>query len=182
MNRKEFIEKTGTLGVCCGALLAVYNKEVTHIKSDETDTEALKVSGNWVASLLDALDENLNKGSKETILETCGRECARRGFKKVALKYKGDLNGLISEINRQLVKSVEFDDFDGIVRIYGNQNSTCNCPIVQNIASISGSICICSLGWHKEIFETVTGRSVWVEPEKTVVRGDDRCVHAVYLS
>ena len=182
MNRKEFIEKTSKLGVCCGALFAVDGKVASTAESDETDTEALRVIGTWVATLLDALDENLNKESKEAILETCGRECARRGFKKVALKYKGDLKGLISEINRQLADSIEFDDFDGIVRIYGKKNSSCNCPIVRSAASLSGSICMCSQGWHKEIFETVTGRPVWIEPEKTVVRGDDRCIHAIYLS
>ena len=181
MNRKEFIEKTGKLGVCCGALLVVDEKEASTTKSDEKDTKALRVIGSWVADLLDALDENLNKKTKEAILETCGRECARRGFKKVAQKHKGDLKGLISEINRQLADSIEFDDFDGIVRIYG-KNSSCNCPIVRSTTSLSGSICMCSQGWHKEIFETVTGRPVWIEPEKTVVRGDDRCVHAIYLS
>lgn len=181
MKRKDFLEKTGKLCICCRALPAGDNMEASTIKSYETDADDLGVFGSWVANLLDALDENMNDENKEAILEKCGRECARRGFKKVALKYKGNLKGLISVINRQLADSIEFDEFDGIVRIYGKKDSSCKCPIVRNIASLSGSICMCSQGWHKEIFETVTGRPVWVESEKTVVRGDDRCVHAVYL-
>ena len=182
MDRKDFLEKTYKLGVCCGSFLAFDGRDSFCAQPDEPNSRERGELSSWVVNLLAAIDENLSYENKAAILEACGRACARRGFKTVALRYKDDLEGLLCEIKEQWADCVEFHDFDGVVRITGKKRASCNCSVVRTLGSLSGSICLCSQGWHKEIFETVTGRPVWAESEMTIIRGDERCVHAVYLS
>jgi predicted hydrocarbon binding protein len=44
---------------------------------------------------------------------------------------------------------------------------------------MNATLCLCSRGWVKTIFETLLGKPVRVELEKAIGRGDDICRYVV---
>jgi predicted hydrocarbon binding protein len=58
----------------------------------------------------------------------------------------------------------------------------CACPMVADVTEpLSPTYCHCSVGWLKEMFETVSGKPVTVETHETVKRGGKACRFTVRL-
>ncbi len=58
--------------------------------------------------------------------------------------------------------------------------SQCNCELVADGPDrLPDMYCACSAGWIKEMFETVTGKTVQVERHQTVKTGADSCKFTV---
>jgi predicted hydrocarbon binding protein len=58
----------------------------------------------------------------------------------------------------------------------------CGCPLVRNgLVSLAGTLCYCSLGWVRAIFEALLRKPVKVELEKAIGFGDEICEFVVSI-
>lgn len=58
----------------------------------------------------------------------------------------------------------------------------CHCPIArQRLDTISPTLCYCSTGWYRRLWEGILGKPVWVETLECLPRGNDRCLFAIHI-
>jgi len=133
-----------------------------------------------VGALLEAMIAELEYVDSETvmkIMEKCGRACAYSdGDLELAKNIADetiDLEEILSRVNAELL-------WCGKWTKKGNTIKTtcfkCGCPLVRNhVVKLTGTLCYCSRGWVKSIFEVLLKRPVTVELEKSIGRGDKIC-------
>ena len=165
MDRKEFIKST-LKGTCVCTMLLLGGKSTF---ADDNDAKSKKdnkdqefITG-WTENLMEIMDQNLDEKTRTKIMEESGRKCAGKTYKKIALKYKGNINGLLALMKQQWAESADFDKEKNTIRVAAKKANACFCPMVKGRSTLSsGSYCLCSQGWAKEIFETVTGKKAEV--------------------
>ena len=187
MDRKEFLKR----GAClCSAFLlcgtARAGDETAEAKKEDAAKKEAeqrqKFISDWTEHLMVVLDRSLPLEKRAAIMEACGRGCSDRGYSQVAKACRGDLGTLIKTIKKQWADDVEHDKEKNVVRIIGKKMKSCYCPMVQGKTTLSSTTyCLCSKGWRKQTFETVTGKKVKVDLEKTILRGGERCIFKMTL-
>lgn len=141
-------------------------------------TQKLRFIHDWVSNLIKNMDGHLNEGIKIKLMEECGRACAKRQAKKEALKFKGKLDGWLTQMKKWIGKENVQKEEKCIRIIY----SKCYCPLVQDSQPLlSDTYCNCSRGWLKENFEAVVGRPVEVKIEDSIMRGGKQCSFFIFL-
>ncbi|HUT81705.1 MAG TPA: DUF6144 family protein [Candidatus Bathyarchaeia archaeon] len=134
-------------------------------------------------NLMEGFDQHLEPEKKILLLEECGRKCIHDRREKLIqdakLLYKNsnDLKDFLVKLSK-IYESFHVTD-EEIVFIWDK----CYCPIIGKIpvGKISPTICHCSQGWVKELFESVTEKSVEVILEETITKGNSRCKLKVIL-
>lgn len=184
MKRREFVSRTIKLGTCaCAALVAGADPALADDKEPAKgkDDPMARFVGDWTEHLMTVLDSEVEGEAKTRIMEQCGRGCARRMFKKQAMKFKGDVEGFLAVLRKSWAETARFDKPKNVITIAG-KTSRCACPLVGGKATMgSQTLCLCSRGWMKEIFEAVTGKTVEVAPIETVWTGGKRCAFRMIL-
>ena len=132
----------------------------------------------WVVNLLESIDANLDEDDKVRMMESCGRACAREGSVDEAKACHGDLDKLLEKLKKWVGKDN--------VRRKGNEialtYTKCYCRLVADGPKrLPNTYCYCSQGWLKEMFETVTGRPVYVELRTSIKRGAKGCRFTVRI-
>ena len=111
-------------------------------------------------------------------MESCGRDCARRGAIKLAESCKGNVEKMIATLAKSLGNENNYIEGDEI-HIGWNK---CLCELVDKGPDrLSDTYCLCSRGWVLEMFETAAQKLVKVEMLQTVKRGDPCCKFIVRL-
>jgi predicted hydrocarbon binding protein len=186
MDRKEFFKSTLKTGTCACAMLLLGGKGIAFASqedSEKKEDQIQKFISDWTESLMLIMDKNLDEKTKAKIMEESGRKCAEKTYKKVALKYKGNIKGFLDLMKQQWAEVADFDEGKGVIRFAGKKTKACVCPMVKGKSTLStGTFCLCSRGWMKEIFETVTGKKANVKLEKTVLTGSDHCAFKITLT
>jgi predicted hydrocarbon binding protein len=137
-----------------------------------------KFTERWVKNLIESLDAHADEETKTAVMESCGRACARAGAISSAQKCQGDLDKLLAALESWIGKGNTGRDGDVVHIVYPK----CFCHLVSDgPARLPDSYCLCSQGWLKEMFETVTGKAVRVELLESVKRGGDQCSFKVQL-
>jgi predicted hydrocarbon binding protein len=132
----------------------------------------------WVKNLVDSLDAHLDEAARRQVMETCGRACARRGAVQAAEACQGDLNQLISTLQKW-VGAEQVTQAGAVVRV---TYLKCFCGLVaEGPARLPDTYCYCSCGWLKEMFETVVQHPVEVKLLESVKRGGTACRFMVQL-
>lgn len=54
----------------------------------------------WIQNLKGAMDAQLDEGTKAALMESCGRACARLGAIGSAEKCRGDVDKLVSTLEK----------------------------------------------------------------------------------
>lgn len=131
----------------------------------------------WIHSVIRLMDQELPEAYRQRILEQCGRGCAY-GCGMVEKLQQANLAGLTPEEVFARLKEPDLfgeriSQGEGCFYTYCPE---CYCPFVNdNLSNIPASYCDCTKGWTKQIFETALGRSVEVEVEASIIRGDSQC-------
>ena len=125
------------------------------------------------------MDAQLDEPRRVALMEARGRSCARMGPMRVAQAHKGNLDAFIADFGRHAGP-------DGLRR-EGNvvkvKYPTCYCPLASEIKeALSPTYCNCSVGWLKQMYETVTEKPVRVEVLETIKRGGQACRFNVILT
>jgi predicted hydrocarbon binding protein len=132
----------------------------------------------WVTNLMEAMQAQLDIAARTELMESCGRACARAGAVASAKACQGDVDKLLSTLEKWIGKGNARKDGDVVHVVYPK----CFCHLVaKGPAQLPETYCLCSCGWLKEMFETVTGTPVDVRLLESVKRGADRCAFTVRL-
>jgi hypothetical protein len=186
MKRQEFLKNAITGGCACALLTFgtnnVLSADDTTKKKSEEDKNQEFISG-WAENLMVILDQTLDEKTRSNIMEASGRNCAEKYYKAVALKFKGNVNALLDHLKKQFADVAEYDEKKGTIRLVSKKFKSCFCPVVKGRSSLkSGTYCLCSQGWMKQVFGMVSGKKVDVRLEKTILRGADCCIFNMSLS
>ncbi len=180
MTRTDFMKCT--LGICSCAGLAVFQQEAAHAESGTLEIDELKrrldAARKRFAILVRILNDNLDGPTRRKILENLGRECAKQ-YSSLTDKYKGNVNAFLDAIQRQWVEKAEYDEMAGTIRIV-DKSKNCTCPLVDQ-SQTPADFCDCTLGWQKETYSAILGRSVEVALEESILRGGKRCVFRIQV-
>ena len=142
---------------------------------------ALRHAGDWITAILQGLNET-GLETRAKIMELCGKACAvSHGELKIAeriISQATDEEEILTRLNAEI-------PWCGIWSRHGNtiqsECSKCGCPLVRNsIIELSETLCLCSRGWVKMIFEVLLKMPVKVELEKAIGRGDNVCRFIVH--
>jgi predicted hydrocarbon binding protein len=185
MKRKEFIKKTIKLGMASGPMLLFKGKKSAANSLGQQPEEKAsdlkqKFQEEWIKSLLNNMDKLIDQEKRMKLMESCGRDCALRSSAAAAISKssKGDVDKLVSTM-RQLLGENNVLKKDGVIQLIYSQ---CYCPLVEEWpARLSDTYCYCSLGWIKEVFETVSGKPVGVDLLQSIKRGDPFCKFTIHL-
>lgn len=182
MNRKEFIKKTCGLGAASAAAVMTAGtagaQTEQKMKMEKTDP-AQKFKEEWIQTFLKNLDSRFDEKTRIGLMESFGRDCAKRGATRMAESSKGDVDGLLGKLAGHLGKENAKRNGDHVRLIYDE----CYCPLVaKGPERLSETYCNCSRGWVMEMFETVTGKPVAVKCLSSIKRGDAKCEFEVKIS
>ena len=137
-----------------------------------------KLTERWVENLMESLGSHLDEETQMAVMESCGRACARAGAISSAEKCEGDVDKLLSVLEKWIGKGNTRRDGDVVHVAYPK----CFCHLVAGgPARLPDTYCLCSQGWLKEMFETVAGNPVDVDLLESVKRGAERCSFTVRL-
>ncbi len=127
----------------------------------------------WLVTILDGLDKEVDEKSRERILEGCGRACLPRSFIKKVKRIQSATSSE-EEFLQELMKHWKhLKNEDGQLYVVYDK---CYCPMMKSYSGrLSHSFCNCSRGWIKELFESALQRSIDVDLEKSIKRGDEIC-------
>jgi predicted hydrocarbon binding protein len=186
MKRKEFLKKSAEMALASGALCSLGCCGVmaqTSTDKPQTPTEAEKANKfqqQWLKTLIELMDSQLDKKSEIKLLESCGRACARRGAVDGLGKASGgDINKLVEVLGTHLGKENVTREGNTINLTY----SKCYCPMVSaGPERLPASFCNCSRGWAMEVFGSIHGKSVEVELLQSIKAGAPSCKFLVKLS
>lgn len=182
MHRKQFLCRTLELGLgTCG--LAALGAVAARVDAGAADTsDELEVARNeaafvrnWVADLVDTMEEELPRDVQLRLIAGCGRGCFRRHeFKRsIAEQGKGSVDELVTAYKKNFEAWREGETVH--VR-YGETSSRCYCPVVKDQAPRADDLhCECTRSTHQSIFETALGRPIDVEVVETLRRGGRTC-------
>lgn len=149
-----------------------------------TDSSLLRFAGRLLNSLLKGLDE-IDLEAKMKIMELCGETCAKEKMTGSALEIakrisreERNVDRILERVNREILWCGAWSREGRVIR---SRCSECGCPLVKNgIVKLSGTLCYCSRGWVRKVFETLLRRNIRVELERSIGRGDGFCEYAVY--
>jgi hypothetical protein len=189
MDRKQFLKTAGRIGVaCCGLSLlpgradADARQTVAGAAAPVTpDARKVEWAKLWTKRFFDVLDDELDEPTRRRIMEHNGTACHRASLKGATPHATLD----------QLVRSIaEHSGPDSIRRegdtVYFNYvknerglkvaDGYCLCPLVEDgPPGLSKTFCYCSVGYVRDMFETITGRKAKVELLESVRSGGKAC-------
>jgi hypothetical protein len=183
MDRKEFL-RSGC-GLCgCAALVLITPAKAAAAEEKQTAEqlqERLNAMSPRVAWLIEEMDSALDEPTRTRILKAVGRRCARQSVGELIEKYRGNLDGLIAELEKSWGGSFKYDRDQGTLRWASRESATCPCPLVGT-AAVKPALCNCSAGFVEELYGAVSGRKAEARIEGSILRGDGRCTFSVRLA
>lgn len=189
MDRKEFITTTCKLGLCsCAGIALMAHPSATAApqeKDDEQEARVKELEGKLdfvhkrFARMIELLREHLEDGPRRKLLESLGRSCARESESFLA-RFKGDPDAYFAYAKGKWIDNAEYTEDRKRIRIHGHKMEACLCPLVKMKVTPT-DFCNCSLGWQKEAFKIITGKSITAEINETLLRGAERCSFTIGL-
>jgi len=151
-------------------------------KKEEAD-EHQKFITDWMEQLVQTLDKTVDEKTRTRIMQSCGAKCAERTYLPHVADLKGDLDALLARMKLGFAETAEFDLDTGIVHFKGKKLKSCVCPLMKGRAKLpTKTFCLCSTGWMKEVFETVTGAQAEVKMVNSILTGSDHCAFTIALT
>ncbi len=136
----------------------------------------------WIKSALSEISLLENEKGK-SILEKCGRECAKshdlsNEAKKIrsGVKDKNDIDLLFNTYKEKAYNTSRLYKQGNIIYLEYHE---CGCPIVNSGEISNPFFCHCTRGYTKERFENLFGKPVKVELIKSMLRGDKICKQSI---
>ena len=189
MQRRELLKKGCFCGCAAGLSMvlaegAVFGaEEAKEEKAEEQALDPQQFAQRWVGDLLEALEARVDQDTVIEILEECGRGCARSIFIAEAEKCEGDLDKLLAVFIGVLGEENVIRDKNTVALTFSSKHpGECICPMVKEKSpEVSATICNCTRGWFREVFETVVRKPVQVEILETVKRGGRVCRYKIVV-
>ena len=137
-----------------------------------------KFKDNWITSLMKNLEKQFDEKTRTKLMESCGRDCARRGAIQLAESCKGNIEKMVKTLAEGQGKENAYIKRD-VVHVNLNK---CHCELVaEGPDKLPDTYCYCSRGWFLEMFETAAEKPVKVELLQSIKRGASSCKFIVRL-
>ena len=191
MNRRELLNRACGMGMCSCAVSVLFenpssgaqNNTVENKELQEVQTELnrckwwLDHGSKQFAMLWQLLEPQLDEEKRREILEQLGRNCAKSiGWGE---RYKGNPEGFFNYMNQKNGETFAYDKEDGVITVVTRERD-CECKLV-NSKITPAYFCHCSMGWQKQMYETILGKPVDTELKESVLRGSKRCVFEIRI-
>ena len=177
MKRKEFLKRALQTSMVSGSMLLLGRRK-TMAQSKEKKSEQKSKDQNqqfkeaWITALMKNVDEQFDEKTRSKLMESCGRDCARRGSIRMAESSKGDVGKLVQALAKFLGEKNCYIK-GNVVNLCYNK---CYCEFVaEGPERLSDTYCECSRGWVLEMFETAAQKPVKVELLQSIKRGAPSC-------
>ncbi|HEY3372210.1 MAG TPA: hypothetical protein VGK10_15250 [Prolixibacteraceae bacterium] len=176
MDRSNFLKKACGLGICSCVGAGLFS--CGNVQAEDENKSAWKEGfvKYRFAKLIGILDETLDEKTKNQILESLGKECAKRSQSE---QYINNIDGFFNDLRSRWGENASYDKEKGLIRIETPERE-CFCPMFDSKA-ISTSICQCSVGWQAQTYQTILGKEVEARCVESVIRGSKRCVFEVRI-
>lgn len=130
----------------------------------------------WIGALMEDLESELDPKTVLYILEATGRGCIGRSLLDRAVEIyeqADDPEEFLDRLNEERIGGGHLRLEGSLIRGHYDR---CYCAWVNaEPGLVSSTFCYCSVGWLKELFETVLEEPVEVRFLQTVLGGGDRC-------
>jgi hypothetical protein len=180
MKRKDFLKTTCALGVCSCATFGFLSGSAfgksEHIPLEENE-KFLNFTKRRFSKLMEILNSYVNEDEKKKILESLGRECSKEN-KDFYSRFANSPDLYFEEVKKNWVEDVIFDKNKNVIRVIGKKTDNCYCPLVDK-AITPKEFCNCSVGWAKQLYETVFGKAVNITIEESILMSGNRCSHKI---
>jgi hypothetical protein len=158
----------------------------------------------WIAQAIGRLDSLVDEEERNDILvATCPHKYPKKRIREMRKRFQqlGSIDKLIEEMLKDTswggtpyydypervgtlihITKVPFNPkaHENAQTEQEKRNTYCHCPIVQKAnMEISSTICCCSGGWVKQLWEGILGEPLRVKLTKSILRGDECCVHTI---
>lgn len=182
MNRIKFLLLLTSLGLASRNPLLASSKRSAGssgatARNGEEDPQK-EFREKWVESLIENLETEFDERSRIKLMEECGRDCAKSHAIQLAKSNRKNLNGFLSGLGGWIGEQ-------NIIRRGKSihvQYSRCFCPLVsEGPDRLPKTYCYCSLGWLKEMFETVLEAEVAAELVQSIKQGAASCKFVIRL-
>lgn len=138
---------------------------------------------NWVNLVLNQLSK-LKDDKGIEILNKCGEKCSKTsellaGAVKINKKYANEENAdiIFNAYKTQYYNSSRLTKRGNAITLIFD---TCTCPLVEEGVS-NAYLCNCTIGYTKNVFETLFNREVNVDLKRSILRGDKQCEQLIIL-
>ncbi|MBU7045708.1 MAG: hypothetical protein HXS54_04665 [Theionarchaea archaeon] len=160
----------------------------------------------WIAQVIERLDVLVDKEKRnEILIATCPHTYPKKRIHQMRALFEklGSIDKVIEEMSKDTSwGGASFYDCPERVgtrisitkvpynpKAYKNaqteeekKSAYCHCPIVRKTnINMSSTICCCSGGWDKQLWEGILGEPLHVELSKSILKGDDCCVHVIEI-
>jgi effector-binding domain-containing protein len=154
----------------------------------------------WVNAALERLDGRTDEMQKFEVLSPCADVFPQERIERLRAVYERNQN--IDDVLKAMEEDPDWYESpvrDGGV-IYmdkiifdrkGYEQATseaerrkcrCHCPIARlRLDEVHPTMCYCSTGWYRRLWEGILGKPVWVELLKCLTRGDDACQFSIHI-
>ena len=186
MKRDKFLLNSFKYGLSAAAMMPVFKCDLDALPiTDDPDCDKkIEYVKDWVKRFIEVVDTKLNKEEGQKLMDQCGRSCFcshQNSSEPVVKMEPGDLVKHLKTIWSEEAATKE-DDIVFIKYILRDQPNKCLCPMVNRFSTeISGTYCLCSAGYLKQMFETYTDKSVEVEIRESIIRGGNVCSFKIKL-
>lgn len=194
INRKEFLKRAGQYcaGCCMGTVLGGFmsaNAQDTdqpapeESKPPRSETR-IKFAEQWLTRFFDIMDNTLDEETRTKLMMTNGKICfqkwieetgqkiERRTIEELAERAKQNKSGSLQVDGN----TIYFQFMSAAETGLPSEEGQCLCCLVETKPKgLSGTYCLCSVGYVKEWFDQVLGKPVTVELIESVLRGGKRC-------
>ena len=147
----------------------------------QQDDKIEKLPYAFIETILGSIEENMDEDAAADILRgCCSAHYAALDMDTTLGKYKGDIEGLISLMEREWGWQIDYDKTRGIIEV--NENKPfCVCPLVQNGGVKNPILCHCSEGFAQKMFSLAAGQKVETSVEASILMGDESCIYRIKL-
>lgn len=191
MKRRELLSRACGMGMCSCAAAVIIDDSCKASQDKKGENQELQkvqkelFRKQWwldhtkrqIARLWKLLEPHLDDKQRLEIIEQLGRNCAKSlGWGE---KYKGNPEAFFKHMEQSQGEKFEYDKTNGIIKITTPERD-CVCGMV-NSKITPAYFCQCSIGWQKQMYETILDRAIDVELKESVLRGSKRCVFEVRI-
>jgi len=139
----------------------------------------------WINTVLLQMKE-LDTNQSAYVMENCGRECLK--FSGMVEKIKNLRNSVNDKNDMKLLfKTYKEQLYQNQPNLYKKdmdiylEYQKCGCGMVTEGDVTHPFLCNCTIGYTKQIFETLFGRPVKVELLKSILNGNNFCKQKITI-
>ena len=129
----------------------------------------------WIETLLESMEKNLDEDTRKKVMQHCGRFCARAHALEMfqGLKTKtNNLDEFLEKLNATIPGVTWKKEDEETITV---EYEKCFCPLHHTGLVDSSTQCNCSTGWVKENMEDYFEKEVKVTLEQSVLQGYPSC-------